>query len=199
MGGLLFCLLLGTSAGTPAVAKVADIIPPDTAITMGPGPAFTPGAVFFEFISSEPGTFLCAMDANVRTPCETPYATTVTALGAHIFSVAAVDTAGNTDPLPSTYGFTIVAPVATTPMVRASAVSGGDRLRVDVDPDWAFGNYALRVQQRRSGSWRTVHRSHTRGHRDARTIKLRAGTYRVLTAADNSLAGGVSPTVRLRR
>ncbi|WP_248581047.1 hypothetical protein [Nocardioides sp. InS609-2] len=196
---LVVCVLLGTFLSVAGPAHAADTAPPDTAITMGPAATLTPGPVFFEFTSTEPGTFQCAIDGGGRFPCETPYAATVTTLGPHTFTVAAVDPSGNIDPLPATYGFTIVAPTPVPATVSAKAVSGKRKLRVDVDPDWDTGDYELTVQKQKSGTWKTIRRSSTRGSRDVRTMDLRGGRYRVVTSPANGLAPATSGTVRLRR
>ncbi len=197
----LVCLLSGTLLLFATPARAADTTPPDTAIVMGPVPALTPGVVFFEFSSTEPGTFVCVLDTGPWLPCgvERTYAVTVTTLGAHTFAVAAVDAAGHVDPTPATYGFTILPPTSPPAAVITKAVAGKRKLRVDVDPDWASGDYALTVQKQRSGTWKSVRRSSTQGSRDVRTLDLGAGRYRVVIGAANSLAGTTSETVRLTR
>lgn len=192
--------LAGAGLAAPAgAAPLPDVSAPDTYFTMGPAPALTPGPVYFEFASTEAGTFSCSMDAGAWTPCSTPYATTVTAQGAHQLAVAATDTAGNVDATPALYGFTILAPVSATASVSTRAVSGGRRLEVDVDPDWAEGAYAFTVQKRRGSGWRTVKRTRTQGGKDVRVVDLGRGTYRVVIGSANSLSGVTSAPVRIKR
>ena len=197
----LLLLALPALLGLPTTAHAAgDGVPPDTTITLGPVAALTPGVVWFEFVASEePTTFLCSMDAGPSEPCASPYGTTATAQGPHVLSVSAVDSTGTVDPTPATYAFTILPEVAPPAMVAARAVSGGRKLRVDVEPDRAAGSYALTVQRRQGARWRTVARTRTRGADDVRTLDLRGGTYRVLIAADGSLSGATSDAVRIRR
>ncbi|WP_426245244.1 hypothetical protein [Nocardioides sp. LHG3406-4] len=198
---LLVALLTGAvSLVTPAhAAGAVDVVPPDTVIKSGPAPELTPGPLYFEFASTEPGTFQCAMDAGLWAPCETPYATTVLAQGPHTLAVIAVDAAQNADPVPATYSFTILPPTSEPATVAAKPVSGKRRLRVDVEPDWAEGDYGLDVQRRKGDSWRTVKHTRTRGSRDVRVLDLRAGTYRVVIGAVDALAGVTSKPVRLKR
>lgn len=197
----LICLLSSTLLLFATPAHAADITPPDTSIIMGPVAALTPGVVFFGFASTEAGPFVCVLDSGPWLPCgvEGTHVVTVTALGAHTFAVAAIDGAGNVDPTPATYGFTILPQTSPPAAVSAQAISGRRKLRVDVDPDWASGNYELTVQKLRSGKWKSVRRSSTQGSRDVRTLDLGAGRYRVVIGAANSLAGTTSEPVRLTR
>lgn len=196
---LLAVCTAGFGLAAPAAAS-SDVVPPDTFITMGPVPELTPGPLFFEFESTEePGLFQCSLDSGAWWACASPLATTVTALGPHTLSVAAVDAAGNVDPAPATFSFTILPPTSEAATVSATAVSHHRRLRVDVDPDWAAGDYSLTVQRRKKGSWRTFKRTRTQGAGDVRTLDLRRGTYRVVIGAANSLSGVTSGPVRIKR
>ena len=59
-------------------------------------------------------------------------------------------------------------------------VAAGDRILINVDPDWKKGNYRVIVQKRHRGAWTTVSRTKTRGARDTRSLDPRRGTYRIL-------------------
>jgi hypothetical protein len=81
-----------------------DLTSPDTTITSGP-PALTNKQPTFAFSSSKPSsTFLCAMDGATPAACATPARPSVSE-GAHTFTVAAVDQAGNVDPTPASASF----------------------------------------------------------------------------------------------
>jgi large repetitive protein len=65
----------------------------------------------FRFSSSEPGSsFDCALDGAAFAPCTTPTRYTGLARGEHEFRVRAIDRAGNVDPTPATYKWTIEPP-----------------------------------------------------------------------------------------
>jgi hypothetical protein len=65
----------------------------------------------FRFSSSEQGSsFDCALDGAAFAPCSTPTWYTGLARGEHEFRVRAIDRAGNVDPTPATYKWTIEPP-----------------------------------------------------------------------------------------
>lgn len=89
-----------------------DTMPPDTTITTGPTGTVTATDAKFEFTSTEPtgATFRCKLDAETSfTACTSGKTYTALPLGAHTFSVVAVDAAGNVDASAATRMFTIVA------------------------------------------------------------------------------------------
>jgi Ca2+-binding RTX toxin-like protein len=95
---------------TPAVRSfTVDTTPPQTTITAGPaeGESINSDAPAFAWASSETNsTFACIADAIPLMSCELAFASGASA-GPHTFSVAAIDTAGNTDPTPATRNFTV--------------------------------------------------------------------------------------------
>jgi len=102
---------LGTIDSTPAVASwTVDTVPPETVISSGP-PALTrlTGASF-GFSSIEPGTtFSCRLDTSSWAPCTTPASYSTIPPGGHTFEVLAQDLAGNSDPTPAIWNWTITA------------------------------------------------------------------------------------------
>jgi hypothetical protein len=88
--------------------QVVDRTPPETTITSGPASVSADPVPSFTFTASEPGsTFECRLDALAFSPCSSPTVTPPLADGAHVLAVRATDAAGNVDPTPATYGFTI--------------------------------------------------------------------------------------------
>lgn len=84
-----------------------DVTPPDTSLTSTP-PTLTNNATpAFAFASTEPGTFECQMDTASATTCSSPYTAAALSEGRHVFTVTAIDLAGNRDPSPATFAFTI--------------------------------------------------------------------------------------------
>lgn len=86
-----------------------DTTPPET--TIGTGPADPTGATSatFTFSSSEPGsTFTCSADGAAAQPCTSPWTLTGVATGSHTVAVVATDAAGNTDPTPAQWSWTVV-------------------------------------------------------------------------------------------
>jgi hypothetical protein len=105
----------------------ADIKPPDTSITRGPAATVSTTTVSFAFSSSESGsTFECKRDNGAWQACISPKGYSSLAAGAHAFSVRAIDAAGNVDPTPATWSWTIEAstpPIDSTPP-QTSITSG---------------------------------------------------------------------------
>lgn len=86
-----------------------DTVPPDTTITAGPGTHTVDTTPTFEFVSNEPGsTFECRMDAGPWTGCASPHTSAPLTRGPHAFQVRAIDPAGNVDPTPAFYRFTVI-------------------------------------------------------------------------------------------
>ena len=85
---------------------VVDETPPDTTIPVGP-PTRGPGRTGrFEYASTEPGsTFECSLDGGAYAPCAAEYTVEP---GEHTLRVRAVDPAGNVDPTPAEYSWTVV-------------------------------------------------------------------------------------------
>ena len=99
----------GNTDATPAAAGwVVDTSAPETAIVSAPADPTSATSASFSFTSTETGsTFECRLDGAAWAACTAPRAFTGLAEGAHTFDVRATDPAGNTDPAPATFGWTV--------------------------------------------------------------------------------------------
>ncbi|MCE9672523.1 Ig-like domain-containing protein [Myxococcus stipitatus] len=106
----------GNTGPATQVTFTVDTLPPDTTIVTGP-PASQPSTnAAFSFASNEsPVTYECKLDNGAFTACASPQSYTSLSQGPHTLAVRAVDTAGNVDPTPATYTWTVdtVAPDTT--------------------------------------------------------------------------------------
>jgi CSLREA domain-containing protein len=98
-----------------AFTWTVDTVAPETTIVTGPAELTNSTSAGFAFSASEAGGFECRLDAGDWTGCTSPQDYTTLADGEHTFAVRAVDLAGNVDPTPATYSWTVdtVAPTAT--------------------------------------------------------------------------------------
>ena len=104
LAALVFCAVAGTAA---AQEEYSDTFPPETGIRKGPKTKTDKRKAKFEFGGSEPGVrFECRLDEGLIlgawAPCSSPY--TIRGLARrsnYVFSVRAVDAAGNADPTPA--------------------------------------------------------------------------------------------------
>lgn len=81
---------------------------PDTSITVGPTNPSNSGGAVFGFSSTKAGsTFECRLDGASFLPCANPATFSSLPDGSHTFAVRAVDTAGNADPSPAAFSWTI--------------------------------------------------------------------------------------------
>jgi hypothetical protein len=106
-----------------------DNTPPETTISSGPPATTTSTSASFSFTSSESNsTFACKIDSGRWSRCKPPRAYTGIAVGAHQFAVRAKDSAGNVDPTPASWNWSVdnEAPAAgegTPPPVEEEAPS----------------------------------------------------------------------------
>ncbi|HZQ82477.1 MAG TPA: VCBS repeat-containing protein [Gaiellaceae bacterium] len=111
----------------------ADTTPPTTTITSEPPSQTTSGSATFAFASSEAGsTFQCRLTTGPSdnfgwSACSSPFTVTGLQPGPYAFFVRAVDPAGNTDPNPPLYTWS-VEPPSTPPandnFANATALGG---------------------------------------------------------------------------
>ena len=85
-----------------------DTVAPDTSITDSPPSPTSDTSASFSFESNEAGsTFECQLDDGGFGACTSPAEYTGLGDGSHSFDVRAVDAAGNPDPSPATYSWSI--------------------------------------------------------------------------------------------
>ena len=114
---------------TPAhTTFTIDSTPPDTLFDSGPPPSITVNFASFAFHSTEAGASLqCSFDGGGFAACASPFNATALPLGAHGLAVRSIDAAGNVDPTPAAYGFSIV-PVTPPPPAKPSVSVKSQRL-----------------------------------------------------------------------
>ncbi|MDX9830513.1 MAG: hypothetical protein RBU35_09645 [Anaerolineae bacterium] len=89
-------------------AHFIDNVPPNTDITAHPDDPSNSANASFSFTSTEVGsTFECRLDGGSFTACTSPQTYSGLTDGEHTFEVRAVDAAGNLDPTPASYTWTI--------------------------------------------------------------------------------------------
>jgi hypothetical protein len=95
------------------VTFAIDTTPPDTAVASGPSAATNDSTPEFRFDSAEAGRFACRLyseggsASSAPFDCASPYTAQPLADGAYVFEVAAIDSAGNQDPSPSSRSFSV--------------------------------------------------------------------------------------------
>ena len=85
----------------------SDVTPPQTKKRGGPARRAAERKVEFRFTSERGATFLCGLDKRELALCESPVTKQV-APGRHTFTVIAVDAAGNFEPTPARWKFTVL-------------------------------------------------------------------------------------------
>ena len=99
----------GNTDATPAARSwTIDVAPPDTAVLMGPADPTNSTSASFALSADEPGsTFECRLDAGSFAACSSPATYEGLGEGGHALDVRAVDAAGNADPSPARWSWTI--------------------------------------------------------------------------------------------
>jgi DNA-binding beta-propeller fold protein YncE len=93
---------------TPAEREFrVDATPPQTWFDTTPAASTTDRTPTFRFSASERATFQCSRNGATFSACTSPHTTPTLSLGTHTFRVRAIDRAGNLDPTPASYRFTI--------------------------------------------------------------------------------------------
>lgn len=176
--------------------RPADSTPPNTRITSGTSGRVNSRKANFSFTSTEAGsTFKCRLGQGSWRRCTSPRYYTGLVNGKHTFQVRATDTSGNTDASPAAQTFT----TAKRLKVALKTNRAKTKLRVNVNPNNAAKNYRIKVQKKKSGKWKTVRTTRTRGVRDTRVINMGKGRYRIKVPAQRGLLGAKSGSVRLKR
>ncbi len=98
----------GNTGAPAAYGWTVDTVPPDTTISSGPEAVSASSSATFAFTSTEAGSsFACRVDTGAFAPCLSPQTYGGFADGSHAFQVRATDRAGNPDPSPATYTWTV--------------------------------------------------------------------------------------------
>ncbi len=104
----------GTADPTPATRSwtvnpaLPDTTAPETSYAYGPVSTSATTARF-EFVSSEDGSsFACRLDSGTSGACVSPSNYSGLSPGAHTFTVRATDPAGNADPTPAVWNWTVL-------------------------------------------------------------------------------------------
>lgn len=98
--------LAGNGAVAPrSWAWTIDITPPQTHIVQGPAARVSATSVTFAFNSNEAATFQCDLDGSGFAPCHSPVTYQTPETSGHLFSVRAIDTAGNIEDPAATSSF----------------------------------------------------------------------------------------------
>lgn len=114
------------SAWSAGENGAVDTVAPNTTIDSNPTDPTTSTDATFTFSGTDSilaiGGFQCKLDAGAFAACTSPQNYTGLALGSHTFEVRAVDTAGNVDPTPASFTWTITA--GSTGPVTVTATTG---------------------------------------------------------------------------
>jgi len=100
--------LAGNPGTTTNYGWAIDTVPPNTSITSQPAALSNSASPSFDLSATEGGsTFECSLDGTAFGACPNPKSYSSVADGAHLFQARAVDPAGNVDPTPASYAWTI--------------------------------------------------------------------------------------------
>lgn len=115
---------VGNADLSPAIfGWTIDVRPPETSFVTTPPALSTSSAATFAFEADEsPATFECQLDGGSFVPCVSPSTFTGLADGAHELLVRATDPAGNTDPTPASFRWSIDTVAPDTLFVSTPAV-----------------------------------------------------------------------------
>ncbi|WP_418765001.1 adventurous gliding motility protein AgmC [Myxococcus xanthus] len=106
-----YALLQGVSSptsNTNSFTVASDTTPPDTTIVSGPPAVSNSSSATFDFSSNEsPVTYVCSLNGGPFEACSDPQTFTGFSEGDQTLAVRAVDAAGNVDPTPATYAWTV--------------------------------------------------------------------------------------------
>ena len=117
-------------APTPSPEPI-DTTPPVAVILSGPPALAGDGAALIVFTANELSTFACKLDgpsgAGAAAPCSSPLSLSGLSDGTYLLSIVATDAAGNVEPTPVTYGWTVdTLPPDTTLTSTPAATSGAN-------------------------------------------------------------------------
>jgi hypothetical protein len=100
--------LAGNAGSATSYGWTIDTTAPNTSLASTPAALTTSSSASFSLSSTEPGSsFECNLDGAGFVACATPASYSGIADGPHTFQARAIDAAGNVDPSPSSYAWTI--------------------------------------------------------------------------------------------
>jgi len=106
--GISISAISASAATMTATLGGVDTTPPDTVISGAPLAVTNLTAATFTFSATEANSsFACKLDSGVFAACTSPKNYSGLVSGSHTFQVQATDLAGNTDPTPASYNWTI--------------------------------------------------------------------------------------------
>ncbi|NOK08044.1 Ig-like domain-containing protein [Corallococcus exercitus] len=134
----------GNSSQATGVAFSVDLVAPDTALTASVPAVTSSREASFEFTSNDAtATFECRFDTGAFVPCTSPQERTALADGTYTVQVRAVDAAGNVDPTPAAFTWTVDT-VAPETFIRSGPIAADapNPATFDLDSDEAGVTYA---------------------------------------------------------
>lgn len=211
-----------TSASIAHLVTLPDNTPPDTTITATPPNLSTSTNASFSFSGTDDAggsgvaSFECKLDGGSFAACARSKSYTGLSLGSHTFEVRAIDVAGNVDPTPAAYTWSIKAvttllynggqivnvdslfqPAAKLSSAAAACVSGQSiSFALDRSPLTGMGEaYALGAATTHSSGQATLGALNTTGWQDGiYTITASfAGTANCLSSTDQATLTVASP------
>jgi len=112
----------------PSFTWTVDETAPDTTIDSHPSALTTSNSPSFTFHASEGSTFVCQLDSQAPASCNGGTASySGIGEGVHTFSVTATDLAGNADPTPATFTWTVDTTAPPTPSIVAMPANPTNR------------------------------------------------------------------------
>src|SRR5205823_14552287 len=129
-----------------------EATPPGTTITAAPPARSGSSSASFSFTATEAGSsFACRLDGGAFAPCVSPRSYSALGFGDHNFEVRATDAAGNTDPTPASYTWTVgfLTPPDTTPpdtTITAAPRSEERRVGKRCSSPWAAAGRSIACQ-----------------------------------------------------
>ena len=108
----------------PSLTWTIDRTAPKTTIVSGPPTRTTSTTASFALSANEPSTFGCSLDGGSFTACTAAPVFNGLGVGTHRFVARAIDRAGNVDPSPPAWSWTIDPPAGPVQVTITSAPSG---------------------------------------------------------------------------
>src|SRR5207247_321004 len=99
----------GNTGAAASYTWTVDTTAPDTSITSSPSASTTSTSATFSFSSTEPtgATYSCQLDGGAFVSCISGQSYSGLPDGSHTFKVQSTDQAGNTDPTPASFTWTV--------------------------------------------------------------------------------------------